>query len=43
MVLDFARDNLQLSSEELVGVSNKIREGDLSVVLMAYEQELKVL
>ncbi|CAJ0909446.1 15377_t:CDS:2 [Entrophospora sp. SA101] len=41
MVLDFARDNLQLSSEDLIVVSNKIREGDLSVVLMAYEQELK--
>jgi len=41
MVIDFARDNLQLSPEELVGISNKIREGDLSIVLKAYEQELK--
>ena len=43
MVLDFARDNLQLDPGEFTGLSKKVREGDLSVVLKVYEQELKVL
>ena len=42
MVLDFARDQNQLSQEEIINLSNRIRDGDLSVVLRVYEQELKV-
>ena len=42
MVLEFARDQSQLGNEEMINLSSRIRDGDLSIVLRAYEQELKV-
>ncbi|CAG8737538.1 18469_t:CDS:2, partial [Racocetra fulgida] len=42
MVLDFARDQKQFTAEEINELSKRIRDGDLSLVLKAYEQELKV-
>ena len=42
MVLDFERDQRQLSNEEMITLFNRIRDGDLSMVLKVYEQELKV-
>ncbi|KAF0546697.1 NCA2-domain-containing protein [Gigaspora margarita] len=41
MVIDFARDQKQFTVEELNDLSKRIRDGDLSIVLRAYEQELK--
>ncbi|CAG8736716.1 20179_t:CDS:2, partial [Gigaspora rosea] len=41
MVIDFARDQNQFNVEELNDLSKRIRDGDLSIVLRAYEQELK--
>jgi hypothetical protein len=40
MVLDFVHDQRQLSDE--INLSRRIRDGDLSMVLRVYEQELKV-
>lgn len=42
MVLDFVRDQRQLNDEEIVNLTYRIRDGDLSMVLRVYEQELKV-
>ncbi|CAB5372943.1 unnamed protein product [Rhizophagus irregularis] len=41
MVLDFVRDQRQLNDEEIVNLTYRIRDGDLSMVLRVYEQELK--
>ncbi|CAG8584600.1 9040_t:CDS:2 [Dentiscutata erythropus] len=41
MVLDFAHEQMQFTAEELNELSKRIRDGDLSIVLKAYEQELK--
>ncbi|CAG8824190.1 28704_t:CDS:2, partial [Racocetra persica] len=41
MVLDFARDQKQFTAEEINEISKRIQDGDLSLVLKAYEQELK--
>lgn len=43
MVLDFVRDQRQLNEEEIVNLTYRIRDGDLSMVLRVYEQELKVV
>jgi hypothetical protein len=43
MVLDFVRDQRQLNDEEIVNLTYRIRDGDLSMVLRVYEQELKVI
>lgn len=47
MVVDFARDNpdtstgLPLNDEDLVIIRDKVREGDLTPVLKAYEKDLR--
>lgn len=40
MVADFARDQ-KLPSEQIAAVSRRVRDGDMTVVLGAYEQDLK--
>lgn len=42
MVLAFARDHYQLSPNDAEQLMTKVRDGDLSVVLKAYEKEIKV-
>lgn len=45
MVVQFAKDqagNRNISQEELIAIGRNVRQGDLSVVLGAYEQDLKV-
>lgn len=41
MVADFAKD-MKLSPEQIAAVANRVREGDMSLVLGAYEEDLKV-
>ena len=42
MVLDFARDRYGLSSDDTNVLSTQVREGDMSLVLKAYEHEIRV-
>ncbi|KAF9426702.1 Nuclear control of ATPase protein 2 [Podila epigama] len=41
MVLDFGRDHYGMGSDELSSLSRAVHNGDISVVMKAYEQELK--
>ncbi|GAA5911153.1 Nca2p [Sporobolomyces salmoneus] len=41
MVVDFARDEYHLSGPELEGLAQKVRSGDLTTVLKAWEQDIK--
>lgn len=41
MVIDFAKER-NCTSEELESISNRVKDGDISIVLKLYEQELKV-
>lgn len=42
MVLQFARDHHALSSSDAQQIMQNVRDGDLSVVLKEYEQQIKV-
>lgn len=42
MVVGFAKENMQLSENDLAQLAVDIREGDISVVLKEYEKEIKV-
>ena len=42
MVVDFARDEYHLSGSELDVLAEKVRSGDLTTVLKAWEQDIKV-
>lgn len=42
MVLDFGRDEYKLSDVQLSELSKRVREGDLTAVLKAWEQDIKV-
>ncbi|GAA6003126.1 hypothetical protein JCM10207_001761 [Rhodosporidiobolus poonsookiae] len=41
MVVDFARDEYKLGPDELAALSDKVRSGDLTPVLKAWEKEIK--
>ncbi|GAA5967967.1 hypothetical protein JCM11641_003683 [Rhodosporidiobolus odoratus] len=41
MVLDFARDEYRLQPDELATLSEKVRSGDLTPVLRAWEKDIK--
>ncbi|GAA6059532.1 hypothetical protein JCM10212_006030 [Sporobolomyces blumeae] len=41
MVVDFARDEYHLSGPELDALAARVREGDLTTVLKAWEQDIK--
>ncbi|GAA5911094.1 hypothetical protein JCM6882_006874 [Rhodosporidiobolus microsporus] len=41
MVLDFARDEYRLPADELAALSEKVRSGDLTPVLKAWEKDIK--
>ncbi|KAG1470962.1 hypothetical protein G6F56_002391 [Rhizopus delemar] len=41
MVVGFAKENMQLSENDLAQLAVDIREGDISVVLKEYEKEIK--
>ncbi|GAA5830250.1 hypothetical protein JCM3766R1_002840 [Sporobolomyces carnicolor] len=41
MVVDFARDEYRLSDRELDALAQKVRSGDLTTVLRAWEQDIK--
>ncbi|KAL8694220.1 MAG: hypothetical protein Q9218_001107 [Villophora microphyllina] len=41
MVVDFARDNTSTDEVELANIRAKVREGDLTPVLRAYEKDLR--
>lgn len=42
MVLDFGRDEYKLSEAQLAELGTRVREGDLTAVLKAWEQDIKV-
>lgn len=42
MVVQFAKEHYSLSDQEIVQLGNKVRDGDMSVILRAYENEIKV-
>ena len=42
MVVDFARDEYRLSDRDLDALAQKVRSGDLTTVLRAWEQDIKV-
>jgi hypothetical protein len=42
MVVDFAKDEYHLSGPELDVLAEKVRSGDLTTVLKAWEQDIKV-
>jgi len=42
MVLDFGRDEYKLSESQLAELGTRVREGDLTAVLKAWEQDIKV-
>lgn len=42
MVLAFGKDNYNLGPDELEALSKAVHNGDISVVMRAYENELKV-
>ncbi|KAI9301701.1 ATP synthase regulation protein NCA2-domain-containing protein [Cunninghamella echinulata] len=41
MVVQFAKEHYSLSDQEIVQLGNKVRDGDMSVILRAYENEIK--
>ncbi|KAG0165135.1 Nuclear control of ATPase protein 2 [Apophysomyces sp. BC1034] len=41
MVVDYARDHYHFGADEILQLSAQIREGDMSLILKAYEQEMK--
>ncbi|KAF9112022.1 Nuclear control of ATPase protein 2 [Mortierella sp. AM989] len=41
MVLDFGKEHYHLASDELANLSKAVHNGDISMVMRAYEQELK--
>jgi ATP synthase regulation protein NCA2 len=42
MVADFARDEYKLDDAQVATIMQKVREGDLTMVLKAWEQDIKV-
>jgi nuclear-control-of-ATPase protein 2 len=42
MVADFARDQYKLDDAQVETVMRRVREGDLTMVLKAWEQDIKV-
>ena len=42
MVVDFGRDEYHLSGPELDVLTEKVRSGDLTTVLKAWEKDIKV-
>jgi hypothetical protein len=42
MVAQFGRDHYNLSDDQLAQLTIQVREGDLSSVLKAYEEAIKV-
>ncbi|KAG0333870.1 Nuclear control of ATPase protein 2 [Podila humilis] len=41
MVLDFGKEHYKMGSEELAGLARSVHNGDISIVMKAYEHELK--
>ncbi|CAO0792124.1 unnamed protein product [Mucor circinelloides] len=41
MVAEFARDHYQLPEDQVGSLIHRVREGDMSVILKAYEEEIK--
>lgn len=41
MVAEFARDHYQLPEDQAGSLIHRVREGDMSVILKAYEEEIK--
>ena len=41
MVVEFGRDELQLSSEQLVQLERGVHDGDLSAVMRSFENDMK--
>ncbi|KAI8098649.1 ATP synthase regulation protein NCA2-domain-containing protein [Halteromyces radiatus] len=41
MVTQFARDHYHLSDDQIIRLASQVRDGDVSVVLRAYENEIK--
>ncbi|KAG0034520.1 Nuclear control of ATPase protein 2 [Podila clonocystis] len=41
MVLDFGKEHYKMGSDQLASLSKAVQNGDISVVMKAYEQELK--
>lgn len=41
MVAEFARDHYQLAEDQVGDLMSRVREGDMSMVLKAYEEEIK--
>lgn len=41
MVLNFGKEHYKMGSDQLASLSKAVQNGDISVVLRAYEQELK--
>lgn len=41
MVTEFARNHYHLSDNQVDALINQVREGDLSVILKVYEEEIK--
>lgn len=42
MVLDFGKEHYKMGSDQLASLSKAVQNGDISVVMKAYEHELKV-
>jgi len=42
MVIDFAKKQYDLTEGQLAELTEEVRDGDLSIVLRAYENELQV-
>lgn len=42
MVVEFAKDQAHLTDSEVARLITQVRDGDVSVVLRAYENEIKV-
>lgn len=42
MVLDFGKEHLLMGPEDLDRLSHAVHNGDISAVMRAYEQDLKV-
>lgn len=42
MIVGFAKDNLNVSEDELSRIAAGVREGDISILLKEYEKEIKV-
>lgn len=43
MVSEFAQSRYHLSGQHINNVVQNVREGDMSIVLKAYEEEIKVI